>query len=153
MCRKIAVVNLEQPDDLLLGGVLNFVNDFRNITLGLTGRLEKRNSEEPTNDIPLVILHPTQERTDLVFKGFAASPQDCQTNGDTNGQQRGELARVDTSVTSHHPYQVGSAEQNDDEPTRLVNGLGKPAIDSGQFAGLLFGPSNCALAVPATQEK
>ena len=150
MYRKFVVVNLEQPDDLLLGWVLNFVNDFRNISLGLAGRLDKRNSEQSTDDIPLVILHPTQERTDLVFKGFATSPQDCQANGDTDCQQRGELARVDASVAGHHPHQVGSAEQNDDEPTRLVNGLGKPAIDGGQFASFLFGPSDCALAVPAT---
>ena len=39
--QKFAVVNLEQADDLLLGWVLYFVNDFRNIALGLAGRLDK----------------------------------------------------------------------------------------------------------------
>ena len=72
--QKFVVVNLEQTDDLLLGGVLNFLNDFRNIALGLAGRLDKRNCEESTNDIPLIILHPAEERTDLIFEGFAASP-------------------------------------------------------------------------------
>ena len=36
--QKFVVVNLEQPDDLLLGGVLNFLNHFRNIALGLASR-------------------------------------------------------------------------------------------------------------------
>ena len=72
--QKFVVVNLEQTDDLLLGGVLNFLNDFRNIALGLTGRLDERESEESAYDIPLVILHPAEERTDLIFEGFAASP-------------------------------------------------------------------------------
>lgn len=59
--QKCVVVNLEQTDDLLLGGVLNFLNHFRNIALGLAGRLDKRNSEESADDIPLVFLHPAEE--------------------------------------------------------------------------------------------
>ena len=56
-------------------------------------------------------------------------------------------------MTSHHPHQVGSAEQNDDEPASSVDGFFEPAIDSGQFAGLLFGPTNGPLAIPAAQEE
>ena len=56
-------------------------------------------------------------------------------------------------MAGHHPHQVGSAEQNDDEPASSVDGFFEPAIDGGQFAGLLFGPTNGPLAVPATQEE
>jgi len=56
--QKFVVVNLEQLNDLLLGGVLNFLNHFRNIALGLTGRLNKRNCEERADDVPLVTGNP-----------------------------------------------------------------------------------------------
>ena len=131
--------------------VFDLVNDFRDVSARVSGRLQERDQEQPSDDVPLVVLDPTEKRTDLVLEGFATEPENGQFQRDADADQGNESTSGNPLMAGHDADQVTPRHEEEEQPTRFGNRLLEPFVDRWQIAHLPFRPADGSLAVPASQ--
>lgn len=117
----------------------------------MTGRLQERDEKQPGDDIPLIVLDPTEERTDLVLEGFASEPEQGEFQCDADTDEGNEPTSSNSLVSGHDADQVAAGHEDEEQPPRFGDCLFEPFVDRRQIADLSLGPTDGALAVPTTQ--
>jgi hypothetical protein len=114
--------------------------------------LEKGDAEENSDNPPLVLVNPVKNRANLVFECLTPEPDSGESNHDARDEQREELLWSHFQVADKKTHDVGARHQKHGKPAGSHGGALGPFIDTGHFAHLGFGPSQCPLAKDATCE-
>lgn len=132
--------------------MLDFLHNFGEVLAGMAGRLDERNGKEAGYDVPLIVLDPTQEGSNLVFECLSTGPEKAQFDGDSHHYQWDEPTRWDSLMTGHEADQIAARHRKKEQPAGLGHPFFEPAIDGGQVSDLPFCPTDGPLAIPTPEE-